>query len=86
MYECVTGSVCVCHRGGALACDSFQAAVLYFLSPNLYYILDMFPQVSSGENFCFIKDLGLAGGAGCGPRFLFYLKLCWTRTQEELLK
>lgn len=36
VYKCVNGSVCVCHRGGALACDSFQTAVLYFLSPKLY--------------------------------------------------
>ena len=33
-----------------------------------------------------IRDLGLAGGVECGLRFLFYLKLYWTRTLEELLK
>ena len=39
-----------------------------------------------GENFCFIRDLGLASGARCGPRLFFYLKLYWTSTLEELLK
>ena len=36
--------------------------------------------------FCYIRDLGVVGGAGCGPRFFFYLKLYWTRSLEELLK
>ena len=35
-----------------------------------------------GENFCFIRDLGLAGGDGCGPRFFFNFKLYWTRTRR----
>ena len=40
--------------------------------------------------FCLIRyfrfGARLAGGARCGPRFFFYLKMYWTTTLEELLK
>ena len=40
--------------------------------------------------FCLIRyfrfGARLAGGARCGPRFFFYLKMYWTSTLEVLLK